>query len=353
MIAAAIVPMVTLVAVAPAQAARPVVGHPAKARATVTCGETITTSTVLMNNVGPCSTEFGITLAGSNITLNLNGHRIVGDKQPTTTLWGIHVFSSPGDTIENGEITGFATGVYLERTTGDTIQHMDIHDNVGPRDGSTDYGEGIQIYQGGSNIITSNEIVHNGTFAGIDSYTSSNNTFTNNNVLDNNIIQLNSVHLGPTVMQDIGIWVLNLNAANPGGATNNLVKGNDVINNGLDGIQIARYTNSNQVANNQAVRNGFGQVKGIRDGDGVAIFGSDNIVQSNDSTANAANGVRVVSGGQSNQVTGNESYLNGTGPNSGGIAFDLADTNVSPPCDSNTWSGNLFGTVNQSCVRSH
>lgn len=338
-----------------------VVSTPAGASPVVTCGQTITTSTVLTNDVGPCSTIAGLTLAGSNITLNLNGHRVFGNGDPTIAQFGVHLFNSPGDIVENGQVYGFATGVYLERSTNDTVKHMFLHDNVGPRDGSGDFGEGLQIFQGGGHMISHNQVIHNGTFAGIDSYSSSNNTFASNVVENNNIIQENAQHLGPTVMQDIGIWVLNLNPSNPAGATNNAVRANDVVNNGLDGIQIGRYTDANRVLDNQVVHNGFGQVKGIRDGDGVANFGNNNMIRGNTSVVNAANGIRVVAsssggvpvGGQDNTITGNQAFGNGTGINSVGTAFDLTDTNVAPPCDANTWLANAFLTVNQPCVAAH
>lgn len=339
----------------PAQASRPVKhGHPPAAVATtISCGANITTSTVLTSDVGPCSGGVGVTLGGSDITLNLNGHRIFGNANPATTKIGIHVRGFSGDTIENGQVYGFATGVYLDTTNNDTVRNMYIHDNVGPRDGSGLYGEGLQIFEGGGHTITHNQIVHNGTFAGIDAYNTSNNTFADNQIVDNNILQLDAIHLGPKVMQDIGIWVINLNPSLPLGATNNVVDGNQVVNNGLDGIQVARYTNGNRVTNNEVSHNGFGQVKGIRDGDGIANFGNDNVIQSNESSGNAANGIGVVSGGLNNQISKNQAFANGSGLNSAGIAFDLSDGNTSPPCDSNSWSDNLFRTVNQSCVRSH
>lgn len=352
---AAIVPIIGLAVATPAQAARPVKhGHPPAAVATtISCGAHITTNTTLTSDVGPCSTPRGVTLGGSNITLNLNGHRIFGDGNPHTTQIGVNVANFSGDTVENGQVYGFAVGVYLDVSNNDTVRNMYLHDNVGPRDGSGLYGEGLQIFRGGGHTITHNQIVHNGTFAGIDAYSTSDNTFTDNQVVDNNILQLDAIHLGPKVMQDIGIWVINLDPSIPLGATNNLVKGNEVVNNGLDGIQVARYTNGNRVADNEVIHNGFGQVKGIRDGDGIAVFGNNNIIQSNESSGNGANGIGIVSGGLNNQISKNRAFDNGSGPNSAGIAFDLTDGNTSPPCDSNAWSDNLFRTVSQSCVRSH
>ncbi|MCA1696970.1 MAG: hypothetical protein LC749_20880, partial [Actinobacteria bacterium] len=50
----------------------------------VACGATITRSTTLTANVGPCHGD-GIVVAASNITLDLHGHRVFGDAAPEAT----------------------------------------------------------------------------------------------------------------------------------------------------------------------------------------------------------------------------------------------------------------------------
>ncbi|MGH9077620.1 MAG: right-handed parallel beta-helix repeat-containing protein [Acidimicrobiales bacterium] len=358
--AAVAVPAIALVMVVPL-AAVPASAAPAPVAATVACGDTVTTSTVLINDVGPCSVNDAITLSGSNITLDLNGHTVFGNEDPAVAQVGIHAFKSPGDTIENGQVYGFATGVYLEKSTNDTVTRMTLHDNIGPLDGSGLFGEGLQIFEGGGHVVSHDLVVHNGPFAGIDSFSSSNNTFKADQVVSNNIVEMNAQHLGPTIMQDIGVWVLNLSSADPAGATDNTVADNHVVGNGLDGIQVGRFTDGNRVQDNVVRANGFGQVMGIRDGDGIADFGNSNTVQGNTSDSNAANGIRVVFsasggvpvGGQHNTVVVNQASGNGTGRNSVGVAFDLSDTNLSPPCDANIWLLNLYRTISQSCVAFH
>jgi parallel beta-helix repeat protein len=146
-------------------------------------------------------------------------------------------------------------------------------------------------------------------------------------------------------MQDIGIWVVFLTVP----TSNNLVSGNTVTGSGLDGIQISSDADGNTVTRNSVVHNGFGQVLGVRDGDGIVVFGNGNLVQANQSVKNAAKGIRVFNGSH-NRILSNVAVGNGTGRNSASVAFDLADTTTSPPCDSNVWLHNVFVTFNQPCV---
>lgn len=309
----------------------------------VHCGDTITTDTTLAKDVGPCPST-AIILGASNITLDLNGHTVFGTPAPGEGP-GIAGSAVNGDTVKNGTVTLFDTGVYFEFGTGETVTNLNVHDNIGSLDGNGIFGEGVQLFQTNNSTISNNVVVHNGTFAGIDVFDSSGTTITGNAVSRNNIQQVGSGH-GGNIQQDIGIWVVFL--AIP--TSNNVVRGNAVQDNGLDGIQISRFATNNTVTRNAVLRNGFGQVQGIRDGDGVAIFGSSTLVQGNSSTSNAANGIYVRSGATTNRILGNATAGNGTGRNSAGTGFDLKDGNLTPPCDANVWSGNAFVTFNQVCV---
>ncbi|MDQ6927330.1 MAG: right-handed parallel beta-helix repeat-containing protein, partial [Actinomycetota bacterium] len=137
---------------------------------------------------------FGIAVAADNVTIDLNGHSIIGDGlQPndTTSTQGIEVSSNfigsaNGVVIKNGTITGFNTAVYLEQVNGATVTGMNIHDNVGP-DVSGTFGEGIQVFEGSGTTITQNQVTNNGPFGGIriSRGVSSNNTVTANAVRNN------------------------------------------------------------------------------------------------------------------------------------------------------------------------
>jgi parallel beta-helix repeat protein len=336
-----------------------VFASPAQA-AVVPCGAVLTTSTVLTADVGPCGSGIAIELAADNITLDLNGHTVLGTGTTASFGIGVHTFGTTGDVIKNGTITKFDSGIFLEEANHVTVTGTRLVDNIGP-DSSDTFGEGLQIYQGGGHILQGNQVVHNGPFAGMVAYQTSNNTIDNNQVVNNNILDTSGHHGGgDPIMQDIGIWVVNL-VTNPIAAQNNTVTRNQATGNGLDGIQVARLTNNNLVQNNMVANNGFGQpaANGFRDGDGIANFGSFNRILSNSSTHNGANGVGVYRavngsgvpiGGQSNTVRSNAATTNGTGVHSAGVAFDLTDTNLTPPCDSNTWAANIFLTRSQVCI---
>jgi parallel beta-helix repeat protein len=308
----------------------------------------------------PCVTAWGIGLAASNIVLDLNGHTIWGngpqanDDTANIGVWVTNQLGAAANTatVKNGTVTGFNVGVYLENVTNGTVQSMSLHDNIGP-DVQGIYGEGLQVFQGGSHTITGNSVVHNGPFAGIDLYgPTSNNTVTNNSVQNNNIISDDHHGGSDLIMQDIGIWVISLtsNLATP--TTNNNVANNSVQGNGLDGIQVANFTNGNFVRTNGVSNNGFGQpaTNPFRDGDGIAIFGSFNTVQTNQVVSNGGNGIGVEGSGavngKSNTITGNQALLNGSGPKPQN--FDLFDNNTG--CDANVWLLNTFITRNQTCI---
>ena len=161
----------------------------------------------------------------------------------------------------------------------------------------------------------------------------------------------------PGVRQGVGIWLLNAEPGRP--ATGNVVDRNQVHGNGLDGIQVSTFSDGNFVSNNQVANNGFGQLAGSpdRDGDGIAVFGNRNLIESNAVFFNAGNGIIVrysttragaPSGGLENRIVGNRAFGNDAKPNHV-TAYDLVDT--SPNCDANVWSANAFGTGFPNCAK--
>jgi hypothetical protein len=73
---------------------------------------------------------------------------------------------------------------------------------------------------------------------------------------------------------------------------------------------------------------------------GIGVNSRGNSVLDNVTTRNALVGIDVFQAGiDDNTIMGNFAYSNG---------LDLRDNN--PNCGSNVWSGNDFGTANQSCI---
>ena len=305
------------------------------------CGSVVSQSTTLDADVGPCPGT-AIFVRGSNVILNLNGRKVFGTGASGEGP-GIHLQGATGSQVMNGTVTGFDTGVYIEAGGSNTVQYIRAIDNIGNPRGIGIFGEGIQIYQSDNNVLTHNQVIHNGTFAGIDVFDSSGTRITFNLVSGNNVAQTNSQG-GPGIMADIGILIARIDRP----TANNVISDNQVSGNGFDGISIQASTTDNQVLRNQVTNNGFGQVPTIRDGSGIRVGASSNknLVQSNGVYNNAADGIAVVNG-QSNRILSNQSYGNDRGPNPI-VNFDLIDTNAS--CDNNVWSGNAFGTRNQECI---
>lgn len=307
------------------------------------CGAVIGVSTTLTANVGPCPGT-ALFVVGNGVVLNLNGHHVLGTPGPGEGP-GIYLAGATNAQVINGTVSHFDTGIYIEFGAGhNTVMNMNVFDNVGGLQGQGIFGEGIQIYQSNNNRILRNRVLRNGTFAGIDVFDASGTLIEGNLVAQNNIGQVgSSPPHGPSIMQDIGIWIVFLEIP----TTNNVVSHNQVIGNGLDGIQFSRFSSNNVARANQLSDNGFGQTFPFRDGDGIAVFGRSNLIEHNRVVRSAAHGIAVVAGGTGNRVVRNQVAFSALGPHPS-PNFDLFDQNAG--CDANIWSGNAFTTFNQACV---
>src|SRR3712207_6831258 len=132
----------------------------------VTCGTVITANTVLDSDVGPCPAGV-LRVTASNITLDLNGHRVLGGPQPGDGT-GILLFRVSGVTVRNGTVTNFDMGVAIEGGSANTVTGINARDNIGSA--STNGGDGIAILSSRNNRIVGNSTVNNGTLSGIGLY---------------------------------------------------------------------------------------------------------------------------------------------------------------------------------------
>jgi parallel beta-helix repeat protein len=126
-------------------------------------------------------------------------------------------------------------------------------------------------------------------------------------------------------------------------SSNNRILFNTVINNWIDGISMSLGASGNLVYRNRVASNGFG---GPTAGDGIRVFGRNNLILSNMSVDNARDGISV---GRRSPATGPLPLLNGrnnlivsnfANPN---VAFDHWDSNAF--CDANTWSNPPAGVA--------
>lgn len=310
------------------------------------CGLLVPTSMTLAGDVSGCNGVTPITVTGNNVVLDLGGRTVSCVPNVSGEGPGIHVLNQTGVTIRNGTVRDCDTGIYLEGGGGHTLTNLNVLENIGDPRGRGIFGEGIQLYHSHDNTITRNRVIHNGTFAGIDVFDSSRNTISDNIVDSNNVGQVNAAGAF-SIMQDIGIWIVWLGDFPDPGATGNVVTRNQVTNNGLDGVQLSTNSTGNTVSSNNISRNGFGQRPGVRNGDGVAVFGQSSIIQGNQVTRNGGNGIYVRVNRRNHQILNNQSLQNSQVPPPGSPQVDLRDDNAA--CDANIWRGNA-GTRNQPCI---
>jgi parallel beta-helix repeat protein len=280
------------------------VGVGVAAAAPVSCGEIITTSTKLQNDLVDCPGD-GVVIGADNVTLDLNGHTIDG-------LGGAAPFGSDGIdnsggydnvVIKNGTVTQFQQGVTLVGTTGNLARNLDVTQNVssgvvvdgfaaldsfdnqlvGNRVSSN--GDAIVLIGSSANVIRANTAMAN-SGRGISLLFSSRDNSVNDNLLSGNGNQ--------------GIFLFD--AANGNHLARNVVLGNT-----LSGVLIADAS-SNELVGNHVSQNG---------GEGLEVEGDapttsdDNLLARNAVSANRLDGIFVGADTTGTVVLANDADENG------------------------------------------
>jgi hypothetical protein len=414
---------------------------------TLACGTTVTHSVKLGADIGPCMTTDGLIVTGSDIMVDLNGHTITGSHQGCPGVdckaftggeqVGIQLNGASGDTVMNGTVAYFDGGVVVQGGSGNTVRSIDAHDNINNDvlttndNGTCDNGDGIAVFSSNNNSIVDNTTTHNGPYDGIAVVgimesgafaPADNNVIEGNQSMDNYVadqdINGKSTLCGGSLngadyfgmgrgrlVQDMGIRIEGPDAAY------NVVKHNQVADNGLDGIAVFDYfcnlhnnhtrgmipheppNHNNTIVGNTvsgtgslAVQKASGQLDPSANGIAILSQGNpfadctayDNTIAHNTSTGNFQDGIWVGGAPSApghpqhttvvNNVVNNNT-VDGIGvqvPSGNGLPpvasdnvltgnagqgngeFDGADYNAN--CDSNTWMRNRFETVNQPCV---
>jgi len=348
----------TLPMVAPAAAQVP---------AAVACGQTITQSTILTADVGPCPNN-GIMVGADNIVLDLGGHRVFGTASSGDGA-GILLQNRQGVTVRNGTVELFDGGVVILGGSANTVLRIVANNNIGAAAGTSGpaalYGDGILIQGSSSNSIVQNSVDNNGPFSGIGIITGDADhpavppALANDNVLKANRVTNNVACRRSGLCDNDGIRIepragsgcLTGPTICPG--PGNRIIGNQVAGNGLDGISLFGFTTGNLVSGNTVDGNGF---RGAVPGDGIRVFGSGNRVEANSAGNNAAAGISVARrpptagsfpgtnpNGRNNQLIRNRAF--------GNRFADLWDSNRNPDCDANVWSGNQGRVAIPECTR--
>ncbi len=219
----------------------------AQAATTVSCGQIITTSITLANDIGPCLGD-GLIVRGNNITINLAGHTVRGASKNSASAIdqaGIHLDGVSGVKVTGGTVREFFVGVLAKGGANNTITLVTVVDNVGL--GKTLYNDGIILDGSTNNTVSYNRITGNGPDAGIALIrTSSNNRILSNLVSDNIVPSIGSGPGGTNEQHDQGI------NNNDGASSDNLFADNQILRNGDTGINMGGYPAGSR---NQAIRN--------------------------------------------------------------------------------------------------
>jgi parallel beta-helix repeat protein len=151
------------------------------------------------------------------------------------------------------------------------------------------------------------------------------------------------------------------NDANNVAPTGLLISQNLITNNHGDGIEGAPITNSTIIGNTitgSVVHDGIalffnstnnqilGNISNNNKQDGIDLQPgvSGNTIKGNQTNSNGDNGIAVAA--TKTHFSGNVSFGNGS---NGGPLFDMVDQNAN--CVTDTYSSDVFGTANQSCVK--
>ena len=227
----------------------------------VHCGDTITTSITLTDNLIDCPGD-GLIIGADDITIDLNGFLIDGDgSQPPANFAagsaGIRDRDHRGVTVVGGTIKEFDNGVSYLGTTDSTVSDLVISDTA----------NGIRMVVGGGNQLLRNDVVSSDN--GGDAYVL---LHSHGNVIESNRSQFNEFGSG---------LVLHTSHFNN-------VTGNSLTGHGDDNISLRR-ANLNLVERNDATNS---------NGSGIGLEGGQQNQLLNNLTDSEASGIAVHKGRQ-------------------------------------------------------
>ncbi len=269
----------------------------------LTCGQPVTTSVVLGNNLEDCPAA-GLVVAANGITIDLNGHRISAATASASP--GIdNLVGSTDVTIKNGTIDNFDTGVAawgVRNVVQDLIVTRAIN-------------HGIFLTLADDTVVRRNVILRSGTAIQADNSTGvtiSQNTGVRNTgdgiALDTT--DASSIASNRLFGNNFGISLLDA-------SNNNSISGNHASANRIDGIFLQAST-GNSLSRNTTSGN---DVIGIRLNTGA----TGNTLIKNTTTANTQSGI-VVQGGPNTLRENNASSNNDYGiAVNGGIGIVLVE----------------------------
>ena len=248
------------------------------------CGSTITTSTTLNENIGPCSAS-GLVIGANGITLNCAGYTVSGTS--SNAQGGVSLSGKTKVTVENCKVTGFRYGFYLHSSSSSNTF-------IGNNAANNSYC-GFYLTHSSSDTFIGNNAANN-SFCGFYLAGSS-----SKNILDGNTASFN--------------WWFGFFLA--GSSSKNTLSGNTATNES-NGFGISS-SSSNTLSGNTAIQDGSGFyldrssdnafIGNTADGNsaGFYIFGSSNsnAFIGNTADGNSADGFYLFGSSNSNAFIAN------------------------------------------------
>lgn len=297
-----------IVLLATAMAVSLALGAGSASAATVTCGQVITQSTTVDNDLIDCPGSFGLIIGADNVTLDLNGHMV-----DATTSYGyfsgaVGIDNSAGYdhvTIENGTIQEFGVGVFIGQfgtdPTGNVIRNVTV---TGGEDGAIYLSNADHTLIDG---VRASAVIGGPAIYLLDS---------SDNVISKSVTGSVTYSGDVTLVGTIGVAFSDHNVVEKTSVTNggigslfsndNLISRNTVV-----GGSIAADSTGNRIEKNSVT--GWSE--------GITAAGT-TVVADNDVFGTTGDGIRVSSGGV--VVSGNRAYRNGDD----GIDVDAAGATV-------------------------
>jgi parallel beta-helix repeat protein len=335
----------------------PTAAQAASASAVVTCGQTLTVSTRLANDLVNCPGD-GLVIGADDITLDLAGHSISGVNAPGSE--GVTDDGHKGAKVENGTIHSFfLNGVGLRNAPHSSVRNLTIR-KIGAGGVDGDFSAGVLVRQSPHSTVIGSTITNDvSAFQsdGVDVISSAGTTISGNtlaknawngmvvlssprtivvgNELDGNQNQGTEVNFGSdhTVVARNHARNNVSNGLVVGAISDALIEGNTLTGNGDTGLFMFDLLHS-RVSDNRAGGNGVGISL-----DGGQHGSSGNRIVGNDTSSNFALGLVVADNANANTVSGNVSNANQGAPGEGGgiILFAVTGNTVR----GNVANGNL------------
>jgi len=312
--------LLRLVGLTAAVAVFSAVGASAALAEQVTCGQVITHSTHVSNDLTNCPGD-GLVIGASNIKLDLGGHTIDGVNNPTSD--GVNNKGGFDNvTIRHGTVQQFNIGVELVNADENKLEHLKVMQNtfdgirltgsnnnkVGHNKESGSH-DGIFLVNSDHNRVSHNQangnnssgivlqflndfntvdhnVAHDNAAWGITSDGSTHDTYTHNKLYKNGIAGLepfNGVNLNinknKVFQNHVGIDFFNTDTS--------VLKGNKLRSNTLDGIHTDAASTGNLLLKNHSDKNGH---------DGIHVDGIGNTITKNHADKNVNLGIFAVPG---------------------------------------------------------